>query len=129
MVTLVRPRSISFKCRRVIAIPAAIAGKMPAPKEKGNDNGGASNHGSVLPKEKESKLHRAVFGVIASDQFRFRFRQVEGQPVCFREYSDGKDPERYPHRNSQQPTDRIFPVPGKWQYHPAMIDLILHNFR
>src|SRR5205823_8268709 len=61
------------------------AGKMPATKEKGNDNGGASDHGSVLPKEKESKLHRAVFGVIASDQFRFRFRQVEGQPVCFRE--------------------------------------------
>src|SRR5882724_10170655 len=103
--------------------------KMPATQKKGNDNGGAGNHGSVFAEEKEGELHRAVFGVIAADQFRFRFRQIEGPPLCFREYGDGKDRERYPHRNSQQPTDRIFPVPGKWEYHPAMIDLILHNFR
>src|SRR5437867_6131442 len=73
------------------------AGKMPATKEKGNDNGGAGNHGSVFAEEKEGELHRAIFGVIASDQLRFRFRQVEGQPVCFREDGDGKDRERYPH--------------------------------
>src|SRR5205823_5839324 len=105
------------------------AGKMPTSKKKGDDNGRSGDHGSIFPEEKEGELHRAVFGVIAADQFRFRFRQIEWQSVCFREYGDNKDSERNPHRNSQQPTERIFPVTGKGKYHPAMINLILHNFR
>src|SRR5260370_26325074 len=51
------------------------AGEMPASEKKRNDNGRAGDHGSVFPEEKESELHRAVFGVIAADQFRFRFRE------------------------------------------------------
>src|SRR5207302_9806249 len=33
------------------------AGKMPAPKEKGNDYGGAGEQGSIFPEEKERELH------------------------------------------------------------------------
>src|SRR5438094_6901396 len=33
------------------------AGKMPTSKKKGNNNGGAGDHGSILPEEKECELH------------------------------------------------------------------------
>jgi len=47
--------------------------KMLAAQKKGDDNGRPGDHGGVFAEEKESELHRAVFGVITADQFRFRF--------------------------------------------------------
>src|SRR5690349_3097350 len=41
--------------------------KMPAPEEKGYDNGGPSDHGGILAEEEESELHRAVFSMITAD--------------------------------------------------------------
>src|SRR4030095_8131789 len=47
--------------------------KMPAAQKKSDDNGRPGDHGGVFAEEKESELHRAVFGVITADQLRFRF--------------------------------------------------------
>ena len=47
--------------------------KIPAAEKKGDDNGGPGDHSGIFAEEEESELHRAVFGMITADQFRFRF--------------------------------------------------------
>src|SRR5947209_7119985 len=55
--------------------------KMPAAEEQRHDNGAAGDHGDIFPEEKEAELHRAVFGVVPADQFRFGLGQIERQAV------------------------------------------------
>src|SRR5207244_11935519 len=94
------------------------AGEMTTSKKKGNDRGRPGDHGSIFPEEKEGELHRAVFGVRAADQFRFRFREIEWQPVCFRVYGNNKDNERSPHWTRISHTDRLYLIIGTHNYHP-----------
>src|SRR5258708_25010798 len=61
------------------------AGEMPASEKKGNDNGRPGDHAGIFPEKKKNELHRAVFGGIAADQFRFLFREFKCQPLFFRQ--------------------------------------------
>ena len=76
---------------------------MPAAEEERDDDGGAGDHGGVFAEEKEREFHRAVFGVIAADEFGFGFGKIEGEAVCFRENRDGENAEGNEHRNGEEP--------------------------
>ena len=71
---------------------------MPAAEEERHDDGRAGDHGGVFAEEKESELHRAVFGVITADQFRLGLGKIERQPVRFGENRDRENDERNEHR-------------------------------
>src|SRR4051812_44131812 len=74
------------------------AGEMPAAKKQRHDDGAAGNHGDVFTEKEKPELHRAVFGMVTSNQFRLGFGKVERQPICLREDRDGEDNEGNEHR-------------------------------
>src|SRR5687768_11042987 len=78
------------------------ARKMPAAEKERHDNGAAGDHGDVFPKEKEAELHRAVFGVVAANQFGLGFGKIEGKAIGFGEDGDCEHDERDEHRNGEE---------------------------
>ena len=86
--------------------------------------GGAGDHRGVFAEEEERELHRAVFRVIAADEFRFGLRQIERQAVRFGEHRDREDEERDEHRDRQEPFLRIGPVADERREQPAVLDLV-----
>ena len=65
----------------------------PAAKEQGHAKARADDHGGVFTEEEQSELHRAVFGVITSDELRFTLGKVEGEAVRLREHRGREDDE------------------------------------
>ncbi len=66
----------------------------PAAEEQRHHHRGRRNHVGIFSEEKQRELHRAVFRVIATDEFGFRFRQVERRAVRFRKRCDHENDER-----------------------------------
>src|SRR3954454_13901147 len=51
--------------------------QMPAAQEKRHNDRGAGDHGDVLAQEKEPRSSRAIFGVVAADQFGCSLGKIE----------------------------------------------------
>src|SRR3712207_8811971 len=45
--------------------------------EQRHDDGRAGDHGRVFAEKEEGELHRAVFGVVTTDELGLRFREVK----------------------------------------------------
>src|SRR5688572_2238656 len=101
---------------------------MPAAEKERHDNGAAGDHGNVFAQEKETELHRTVFGVVAADQFGFGFGKIEGETIGLGEDGDRENDERDEHRNGQQPFVKIAPIADEGGDHPAVLDLVANDF-
>ena len=74
---------------------------VPAAEEERRHHRRHRDDVGVLGDHEERELHRAVFGVIAGHQLRFRLGQVERQPVRLGEAGDQEDEERQEERQDE----------------------------
>ena len=67
---------------------------MPAAEEQGDTDGTGGHHSRVFGEEEEGESHRAVFGVVAADQFLLGFGHVERGAVGLGVDADEEHDER-----------------------------------
>ncbi len=74
----------------------------PATKEQGGGHGRDGHHVDVLSQEEQGELHRAVFGVEATDELALSLWQVERCAVRFADHRRDVDEERW-QQQQQEP--------------------------
>ena len=106
----------------------AEEGQRPAAEEQRRHHRRAGEHVRVFADEEHAELHRAVFRVVAADEFGLRLRHVEGQAVRFREGGDEENHEGDDAARDEQERLRAEATAENREGVPAVLRLVLDDF-